>query len=114
MRDTALEAHQCPGTQQHEIVPEHVPVFSGGLPVACSVGRGMRLERYAGFGKLLPERVDRQSDAALSPGKAWVEDEIDETGERGGHHTALESIDALPYAAQRRILIDRKRRVGPT
>src|SRR5215831_852106 len=55
--------------------------------------------------------MERQGDAAFQPGKAWVENQIDETRERSRAHAALGPIKALLRPGQRCILIHRQRRV---
>ena len=71
----------------------------------------MRPQRHAGPCQLAADRMDQQADAALQPGEARVEDQIDEARERGGRHAALVPIHVLLCAGQRRILIRRQGRV---
>ena len=41
----ACPAHQHPDGQQHDVVPEHMPVLFGRLPVACFKAGGMLAPR---------------------------------------------------------------------
>src|SRR5579872_106257 len=89
-------AHQRTPAQEHDIVPEDVPVLSCGLPITRPITRDVGPERYVGLCQLLPDRVDQQPDTAFRPGEARVENQIDEACKRSCRHAALAAVKALP------------------
>src|SRR5664280_1175893 len=75
-RRTACPGHQRPNAEQHDIVPEHMPILFGRLPIAGFKTGGVLLDRYVWLRQFLSDNMDHQLDTAFYPGKARVKNQI--------------------------------------
>src|SRR5450759_2018247 len=88
-RRTEFPAHQNPYAEQRGVVPEHMPILSGRIPIARFITGGMRLHRYIWVCCFLSDNVEHKADTALGPSKAWGKNQINKARKGRGRDTAL-------------------------
>src|SRR6185437_4424736 len=88
-------AEQRPRTQQHDVIPEHMPVLAPRLPIARSETGCVCLYRQVRPRELLSGDMTHEGDAALEPGIPRVEQQINETHYGRQQDAAFAAVQTL-------------------